>query len=78
MKNWTEKGNAKTFEERITGLKKTTTYENDIRQKEKELAEKIQKENVKISSKISQFCPNSFFLWKFGETMLPKQTTISS
>ena len=46
---WTKKGHAKTFEERITGLKKTTTYENDIRQKEKQLAEQIQKEKVKIS-----------------------------
>ena len=63
-KNWTEKGHAKTFEERITGLKKTTTYENDIRQKEKELAEKIQKEKVKISSKISQFLPEFVFHMK--------------
>ena len=41
-----KKGHAKTFEERITGLKKTTTYENDIRQKEKQQAEQIQKEKV--------------------------------
>ena len=43
-----KKGHAKTFEERITGLKKTTTYENDIRQKEKQQAEQIQKEKVRF------------------------------
>ena len=30
-------------------MKKTTTYENDIRQKEKQQAEQIQKEKVKFA-----------------------------
>jgi hypothetical protein len=44
-------GHAKTFEERITGLKKTTTYENDIRQKEKQQAEQIQKDESESEKK---------------------------